>query len=54
MNIGRRLREIRIKRGYTQKQLGALCEIDEANIRKYETLKQNPTLNTLIKVEWDF
>lgn len=34
----------------TQKQLGAACEIDEANIRKYETGRQNPKKETLEKI----
>lgn len=34
----------------TQKQLGAACEIDEANIRKYEAGRQNPKKETLEKI----
>ena len=44
------IRRIRKKRGLTQKQLGELCGIDEANIRKYENGKQNPKIETLEKI----
>ena len=43
------IRRIRKKRGLTQKQLGELCGIDEANIRKYENGKQNPKIETIEK-----
>jgi len=44
------IRRIRKKRGLTQKQLGELCGIDEANIRKYESGKQNPKIETIEKI----
>ncbi|MEA5055948.1 MAG: helix-turn-helix transcriptional regulator [Anaerotignum propionicum] len=47
---GERIKEIRKKRGLTQKRLGELCAIDEANIRKYETGKQNPRYETIVKI----
>ncbi|WP_312070397.1 helix-turn-helix transcriptional regulator [Anaerotignum propionicum] len=49
-NKGNRIRKIRKKRNLTQKQLGELCGIDEANIRKYELGKQNPRYETLEKI----
>lgn len=49
-NLSGDIRRIRKKRGLTQKQLGELCGIDEANIRKYENGKQNPKIGTLEKI----
>lgn len=48
--LGMRMRTIRKKKGLTQKQLGELCGIDEANIRKYELGKQNPKYGTIFKI----
>lgn len=50
MGTGERIRSARKKMGMTQKQLGQACGIDEANIRKYETDRQNPKLETLQKI----
>lgn len=50
MDTGERIRSARNQRGITQKQLGKACGIDEANIRKYETGRQNPKLETLKKI----
>ena len=50
MTTGERIRRYRKSRGLTQKELGAACNIDEANIRKYELGKQNPKLVTLQKL----
>lgn len=49
-SIGDKLRLVRKQRGLTQKQLGELCGIDEANIRKYELGKQKPRLDTLERI----
>lgn len=48
--IGSRIKHFREKQGMTQKQLGEKCGIDAANIRKYESGKQNPKLDTLKKI----
>ncbi len=48
--IGKRIRELRLKKGLTQKELGALCGIAEPNIGKYELGKQNPKYGTLFKI----
>ncbi|MGW8381246.1 helix-turn-helix domain-containing protein [Streptococcus parasuis] len=45
-----RLKELRKERGFTQKKLGELCGINEANIRKYELGKQNPKIETIDKI----
>lgn len=47
---GIRIKEIRLQKGYTQKQLGDLCGIADSNIRKYESGKQNPKIETLQKI----
>ena len=52
MAVNENIKKYRKKRGYTQKQLGALCvpEINEANIRKYELGKANPKIETLERI----
>lgn len=50
MTIGERIRQLRKGRNLTQKELGSLCGIAEPNIRKYETGKQNPKLDTIEKI----
>lgn len=47
---GDRIRQFRKARGLTQKQLGELCGIADSNIRKYESGRQNPKLETLKKI----
>lgn len=50
MIIGSKIREARKAANMTQKELGALCGIDEANIRKYESGRQKPKIETLQKI----
>lgn len=50
MTTGENIRRIRKERGLTQKQLGELCGINEANIRKYELGNQNPKIDTIQKI----
>lgn len=50
MKIGKNIKRIRKEKGLTQKALGELCGINEANIRKYENDKQNPKLETARKI----
>ncbi len=50
MPTGAKIKEIRKGKGLTQKQLGDLCGIADANIRKYENGKQNPKMETLQKI----
>lgn len=47
---GNMIRKIRLEKKLTQKQLGDLCGIADSNIRKYESGKQNPKLETLEKI----
>lgn len=50
MTVGENIRKLRKERGLTQKQLGELCGINEANIRKYEADKQNAKIETIEKI----
>lgn len=50
MSVAENIKRIRKKRGFTQKELGNLCGINEANIRKYENDRQNPKIETLQKI----
>lgn len=50
MTVGENIRRLRKDRGLTQKQLGELCGINEANIRKYESDKQNAKIETIEKI----
>ena len=50
MTIGESIRQLRKSRNLTQYELGYLCGIAEPNIRKYETGKQNPKLDTIEKI----
>lgn len=48
--IGARIEEIRSKRGITQDQLSERMEINPKYLSSIERGKENPTLNTLIKL----
>ncbi|WP_302779179.1 helix-turn-helix domain-containing protein [Anaerotruncus colihominis] len=50
MEIGDRIRAIRMERGLTQKELGNLCGMADSAIRRYESNRGNPTQKTLIKI----
>lgn len=50
MSVAENIKRIRKKRGFTQKELGDLCGINEANIRKYENNRQKPKIETLQKI----
>lgn len=50
MTTGQKIRFLRKEKGLTQKKLGQMAGIDEANIRKYELDKQNPKIETLEKI----
>lgn len=50
MTVGENIKRIRKEKGLTQKTLGELCGINEANIRKYENGKQNPKIETVDKI----
>lgn len=50
VTIGKNIKRIRKEKGMTQKQLGELCGINEANVRKYELGKANPKIETVNKI----
>lgn len=50
MNIGEQIRELRIKKGLTQKQLGELCNMADSAIRRYESGRARPKVTTLLKI----
>nr|DAP69005.1 MAG TPA: Repressor protein CI [Caudoviricetes sp.] len=50
MPTGSKIKEIRMQRGLTQKQLGERCGMYESQIRKYENGNANPKIETLQKI----
>lgn len=50
MPTGIKIREIRKRKGFTQKQLGEKCNIAESTIRRYESGSLNPKIETLQKI----
>ncbi len=50
MTIGERIKNARKNKDWTQKQLEEKTGINEANIRKYESGRQNPKLETIQKI----
>ncbi len=50
MTVGEKIRKYRQERELTQKALGKLCGMQEANVRKYELGKANPKQETLLKI----
>lgn len=50
MGVGARIRELRKKKGLTQKQLGELCGMADSAIRFYESDRGNPTQKTLERI----
>jgi len=45
--FGKRLSEIRIKKGLSLRELAALCDVDSSDIQKYESGLVNPTIATV-------
>lgn len=50
MPTGVKIKEIRLQKNLTQKQLGELCGMADSAIRRYESGKANPKLETLQKI----
>lgn len=50
MGIGNNIKQIRLKNGLTQKQLGKKCGMADSAIRRYELEKANPKIETLQKI----
>lgn len=51
--IGERIKDLRIKRGLSQRALGELCDpkMDAGHIRKIESGKVSPTAETLLRLQ---
>ena len=50
MTVGKSIRKHRLSKGLTQKQLGELCDIAESAIRRYESDRVRPKLETLGRI----
>lgn len=50
MSFGKKLRELREKKGLTQKELGDILNLTKSNISKYENEKLEPNLETFKKI----
>lgn len=48
--LGRRIKELRKKRGFSQEQLGELIGIDQKHMSKIELGKSYPSLDRLIRL----
>ena len=49
-NIGKRIVELRLKKGWNQSELARLCGKDRQALEKLENGKVNPTLYTLLEI----
>lgn len=50
-NVGKRIRALRLQRGYTQQQLAHLLKItDHGTVSRLESGKHTPYVDTLIKL----
>lgn len=50
MNLGERIRSLRLERGLTQKELGERCDMADSAIRRYESNRGNPTQKTIERI----
>lgn len=50
MTVGERIKEIRLEKGLTQREVSARCHIAEPTIRKYESGRLNPKFETMEKI----
>lgn len=50
MEFAKRLKELRIKHGLTQEELGKMLGVTGANCTRYETQNANPKMATLLKM----
>lgn len=51
MLLGKRLKQLRVEKGLTQKQLGDLINVTKVSICCYENGTRTPTLDTLLELE---
>ena len=50
MTTGEKIHALRINKGLTQKQLGDRCGMADSAIRRYESGRGNPTMDTLERI----
>lgn len=50
MNIGKKLKELRLGEGLTQQKLAEILQISRVNYTRYETNAVRPDYETLIKL----
>lgn len=50
MTIGEKIKELRLKKGLTQKKLGDMCGLADSAIRRYERGGAKPKYETLAKI----
>lgn len=50
MSIGENIRVARNRKGLTQKQLGERCGMADSAIRRYESDRGNPTIETIKRI----
>lgn len=54
LKFGERIREVRKKSGYTQKEFGALLDIPQTTLSAYETDRMQPTVASLVAIASKF
>ena len=50
LSIGKRIRELRERKGLTQQQVADACDFEKSNMSRLEAGGTNPTLFTLKKI----
>ena len=50
MTIGERIKKIRLEKGMTQKEVAEKCGLFDSAIRRYESGRQNPKIETVEKI----
>lgn len=48
--IAKRLKELRLERGYTQRQIAIYSDITETAYQNYELMKREPKVQVLVKI----
>jgi transcriptional regulator with XRE-family HTH domain len=49
-NLGKRIANLRIEKGFTQNELADLIDIERSNLARVEAGNTNPTYLTLLKI----
>ena len=50
MFLGERIKNLRLERGYDQKELGTLLNVNASSISNWETNRRSPDLKTLVQI----